>query len=58
MAPADFSSYNQLFAKDRKSANNLGVSRVPAVAINSQLYAGELTADAIFSTVCQSYKVK
>ena len=53
----DWQSENKLLRSDRQHANELGVTQIPALAINSHLYRGEMDGDEIFQSICAAYKV-
>ena len=48
---------NILLQRDRLHANELGVHQVPALAINSHRYRGEMKGEDIFQSICASYRV-
>jgi len=51
----DWSSYNYLLGRDRKTAVKDGIEMNPSMTINGHPYAGKLEGKAIYEAICQSY---
>ena len=48
---------NDIFEEDRQQLLKYGITLTPAIVINGHPYRNELTGEAIFSQICQSYPV-